>query len=383
MANPAATRQEVNQAAATVGMSLSTPGLDKRFNGRAAYFLSELLHTGLTQAVHTDRFPGGVLSRFNGIAIEDCTQVRLPTELAQVFAGNNHGTAGVKVAVRYDWQYGRLGVWLHDGRLHDGRTGLCASALPPGSLRLSDLGFFNLKRFAADVASGVDFFTRYKVGTVIFDTRQKRLNLVNYLRRHARQGLDLPVQVGDEKLSCRLLVLPVAAEVARQRRKQLRSVAKRKQQAVSPTALALAGWTIYLTSLPVERLALPEAPLLAATRWQIECLFKVWKSAGLLDEWRSADPLRILCEFYGKLLSLVVQHWLLLVSGWQKLERSYHRALQVIRKYAVYLAACLPDVPRLTAALVHLAHTVLHTCGMSRRKTHPLTFQAWLKVEDG
>ena len=383
MANPAATRQEVNQSAAVVGMSLSTPGLDKRFNGRAAYFLAELLQAALAQLVQGEPNRQGLLARFNGIEIGDCSQVALPDELAGVFAGSNHGTAGAKVAVRYDWQRGRLGLWLHDGRLHDGRTGISSSALPAGSLRLNDLGFFNLKTFADDLSAGVDFFTRYKVGTQVFDAGGKRLNLVNHLRRHAAQGLDCPVQVGAAKLGCRLLALPVPADITRQRHQRLRAVAKHKQQPVSPTALALAGWTIYLTSLPVERLALHEAPILGDTRWQVECLFKVWKSDGLLDEWRSHDPERILCEFYAKLLSLLVQHWLMLVSGWRRLERSYHRAVQVMHKYAFHLAVCLPDRKRLTEALVHLARTVFQTCGMSKRKTHPLTFQAWLNTGDG
>jgi hypothetical protein len=43
LAKPKSTRADVNQTAANAGMHVSTQGLDKRFNARAAYFLDSLL----------------------------------------------------------------------------------------------------------------------------------------------------------------------------------------------------------------------------------------------------------------------------------------------------------------------------------------------------
>jgi hypothetical protein len=221
----------------------------------------------------------------------------------------------------------------------------------------------------------VDFFSRYKVGTGVYTVEGHRLNLAVYLARSSGKVVDCAVLLGAERLPCRLLAFPVPETVQRQRQARLRETARRKQQALSAPTLALAGWTIYITSLPSDRLSAHEALTLGMTRWQIECLFKLWKSSGLLDEWRSADPVRVWVEFYGKLLVLLVQHWLILVSAWQRLDRSLHRAAQVIRKHAFHLATVLKDDHALEQALQHLAQTVLHTCGMSKRKAHPLTFQ--------
>jgi hypothetical protein len=58
----------------------------------------------------------------------------------------------------------------------------------------------------------------------------------------------------------------------------------------------------------------PEALVLVRARWRMELLFTHWKQHGLLDEWRSAKPWRILCEVYAKLLALAIQPWLLLLS---------------------------------------------------------------------
>ena len=73
-------------------------------------------------------------------------------------------------------------------------------------------------------------------------------------------------------------------------------------------------------------LSLPEALVLMRIRWQIELLFKLWKSHGRVDEWRTTNPTRILCEVYAKLIGLVFQQWILAASSWADPERSLFKA---------------------------------------------------------
>jgi hypothetical protein len=83
--------------------------------------------------------------------------------------------------------------------------------------------------------------------------------------------------------------------------------------------------------VPAERLTLQEALVLAHARWQIELLFKLWKSQGGIDESRSTHPWRILCELCTKLLAMVIQHWVLLTSCWRSPDRSLVKAAQTVR----------------------------------------------------
>ena len=68
-------------------------------------------------------------------------------------------------------------------------------------------------------------------------------------------------------------------------------------------------------------LSLEEALVLARCRWQLELLWKLWKSYGRIDESRSQNPWRVLCEIYAKLLGMLVQHWTLLASCWSQPDR--------------------------------------------------------------
>jgi len=73
-------------------------------------------------------------------------------------------------------------------------------------------------------------------------------------------------------------------------------------------------------------LSLAEALILLRLRWQIELLFKLWKSHGQLDLWRTEKPERILCEVYAKLIGLILQHWMLIIGCWHEPHRSLVKA---------------------------------------------------------
>ena len=93
----------------------------------------------------------------------------------------------------------------------------------------------------------------------------------------------------------------------------------------------LSGWTILLTNVPQERLAAQEARVLMRSRWQIELLWRLWKERGQVDIWRSAKPMRILCEVYAKLMGCMIQHWVILKGCWQQPNRSMVKASQVVK----------------------------------------------------
>ena len=81
--------------------------------------------------------------------------------------------------------------------------------------------------------------------------------------------------------------------------------------------------------------------VLARVRWQIELMFKLWKSYGYIDQWRSEKPWRILCEVYAKLIAMIIQHWILLTGGWHYPKKSLVKASKVVVKHAFSIASAL------------------------------------------
>jgi hypothetical protein len=122
--------------------------------------------------------------------------------------------------------------------------------------------------------------------------------------------------------------------------------------------------------------------VLSRVRWQIELVFKLWKQHGLLDEWRSAKPWRVLTEIYAKLTALIIQHWLCLVSFWGHPDRSLVKASATIRSYAPLLVSALAGVIELSVALEQIERCLQSGCRLNSRRKDPNTYQLLLDFPD-
>jgi hypothetical protein len=396
LANPQATLEELAQMAARRGVRISAQGLAQRFSLAAATFVQQVLEAAVARLVVAGP-PVAIplLQRFTQVWIGDSTTVSLPGALAEQWAGcggghaPGQGSAALKLQVRLEMLTGQLGgPLLQEGRTHDGRTPWQFQALPPGSLRLLDLGYFSLNRLAAWAGEGTYWLTHLEVQTVVCAAATgRRLNLPRWLRRHAHGGgaggagatVELGVTVGlRAQVPARLLAIRVSRAEAARRRAAIRREAKRQGQPLSPARLDRAGWTIFITNVPADRLTLEEGLELGRVRWQIELLFKLWKAHGHLDEWRSAHPARILCEVYAKLLALLLQHALLLVACWQYPDRSLFKAIRTIQGQGSHLASVFDHSPALVRAMQVVQRCLAAGCRLNKRRKAPATFQRLL-----
>src|SRR6266699_3029266 len=151
--------------------------------------------------------------------------------------------------------------------------------------------------------------------------------------------------------------------------------AQRRGQPISEETLRLADWTILLTDVPSKRLRFEEALVLLRERWQMELLYKLWKSQGVIDEWRTENPWRVLCELYAKLLGQVLQHWLIVVFAWHDPQRSLVKLAQVVRDTSWLLMDALAGHRSVRSALQVMGRRMRSGCQMNKRKTRPNSAQ--------
>ena len=191
--------------------------------------------------------------------------------------------------------------------------------------------------------------------------------------RRATRGRSLPH--GGHRLPCRLVAVLVPPEIARRRRQTVLEKARKKQYTPSPEKLALCAWNIYVTNAPQKLLSLDEVLVLARMRWQIELMFKLWKSHGGLGATRSEKPWRILCETFAKLLSQLIQHWILIQVSWSEPRRSLRKAARAVRDFAASLAVNLRDLGALAAVLDNITCTLARAGRVDKRRKHPSAYQ--------
>jgi hypothetical protein len=373
MGDPDASLATLARAAAAVGCPVAAQSLDARFTEPAARLLEGVLARAMGALLCGPPVHRGLLARFDGVYLLDTTVIALPLEMGRRWPGvggrtQEVGRAALKIEARLDLSTGAVAASLMAGRRHDQAGALAAEPVPPGALQIADLGYFSLDRFAEITSGGGFWLSRLKVGTVLTDADGARLDVLDLLG----QG-EAEVWLGaTHRLRCRLIARQVAPEIAAERRRRLRRSASKKGRSPSKAQLARCAWTVLVTNATVSA---SEALALYRSRWQVELLFKRWKSHGGLARSRSANPWRVVCEVYAKLLAGLVAHWVTAVGLWHRAARSADQAWQVVSSHARHVAVSMGSESRLRRALGAVVQEFDAGCRTNTRRRHPNTWQ--------
>jgi len=382
MANPKASRSQLAQMAGYAGVEITGQGISDRFNSGALALLKNVFSEATQMVVSGATTALPLLQRFNGVWIFDASTVSLPKELAEEYrgCGDCHGgTAAVKLHVGFDLLSGRIaGPEVSLGRLHDRRSTVAGTPLAAGALVIRDLGYFCLQEFEQMTQRGVRWLSRLKTGTTIYDLTGAKIDLPRLLRQFKRTGakhLECSILTGHRHVAARLLIAQVSPQQAAKRRRALRRTAQCHGSTPSKIALEYCSYTIAITNVAAEQLSLEEAMTLLRARWQVEILFKLWKSHQQIDEWQSQRPVAILCEFYAKLLAVLLTHWITLRGAWQQPDRSIFKAAAVVTAAAVMMATVINKSRGLIAVLDRIVAAQANSSRVTHRRKHPSTFQ--------
>ena len=380
LSNPRAPSDGLADVAADLGVHVSPQAVDKRFTPAGTHCLARVLTQALQRVVAAEPLAVELLSRFTGVYLYDSTTRALPRSLVKQFPGSGQGSDGqrpaaLKCQVELELSTGALNFEIEPARQTDVRSALVRRPLPAGALRLADRGYLDLARLADDTAAGVYWLSRLQSSMVV-EGAGRRGTLAAWLKECTAERVDQEVEVGSTgRLKCRLLARRVPAAIAKKRRRKLQEQAKKKGRKVSAEREVMCDWNVCITNLPTTLLTSAEAWVLLRSRWQIELLFKLWKSHGGLAFSHGQRAARVLCEVYAKLIGMVVQHWLLLASAGSMLAWSWTKAARRVRQVAVAIGQALQELETLVAVLERLGRRTQQRCRVSKRRRHPTTYQ--------
>jgi hypothetical protein len=383
LALPQASYEQLVETADALGVTISPQGLAQRFTRSAADCLLRVFQAAIAQVITADPLALPLLDRFSAVYIQDSTSWSLPDVLADLWHGCGgsvgHVVAALKAQVRLELRTGQLdGPLLQDGCASDRRIAFAARPLVE-SLSIRDLGYFDLEDLEQAVKEQRYWLTRLYPGTAVFTLDQQRHDVFDLVAAQGTDTVELEVRVGvAQRVACRLLAVRVPEDVAEQRRERLKRQAKKKGRRVSASSLAACAWTLVITNVAAKLLSLQEAMVLMKVRWQIELLFKLWKSEGQLDTSRRERGEAVLCEVYAKLIAMVVQHWLVLMSCWDVVERSLPKVARVLRRCVERLLGTLEERERLVEVLGELQRKLARAGRQTARRKHPNTYRLLL-----
>jgi hypothetical protein len=319
-----------------------------------------------------------LLTQFTAIELVDSSGIGLPDSLADEFpgAGGDGPKAALKLQTIWEFLRGNLSkVTLQTGRQPDQSFEGHLAHVARGALFLCDLGYFVLTSLRDIAVAGAYFVSRLNTKCVLYKPMTlERFDLLAHLRKSRADQLELNLLVGrDVKLLCRVLAVRLPPDVVAERRRKAKANARRKGRTLSAEKLAWLAWNVYITNVPVTMLTLRQAVLLYTLRWQIELLFKLWKSEAELDRVAGRLRERVLCEIYAKLIGMVVFHYLTAPLRWAERELSPTKALQTLRRHMIEIAKAIGSLPDLRAALAKLVRRWKRFALKDKRRTRVST----------
>jgi hypothetical protein len=328
---------------------MSPQALSERIGTASAVnYLKETLNSALQESLSLagEEVTPSLLASFNRVLLEDSTQISLHEKLADAFkgAGGSASKAGLKIDLVYDFtghviqQLSITAASVPDQAKADGIVEL----LQEGDLVIRDLGYFCLKIFPAIAAKGAFYLSRLLSQVCVYlshDSQAAPVDLVDYLdKKYAQQNIiDFDVYIGKDRLPCRLIAYRAPEAVVNERIRKAADNAKKKGRQLTDNHKKWLRFTFFVTNVSRDVWQPEVVGTIYRLRWQIELIFKSWKSLCHIHVLKGQRPERVECFIYGRLIAIVLITVLYGFASWyshHELDReaSLHKLIDWLKR---------------------------------------------------
>ncbi|GBC61786.1 hypothetical protein DENIS_2748 [Desulfonema ishimotonii] len=255
------------------------------------------------------------LSPFKRIFLEDSTQCSLNEKLADEFrgSGGSASRSSVKINLICEFKNHTIqDISISSGNVPDQSA---AEAILE-HIRADDLILRDLGYFATDVLEGTRdreafYLSRLPKGINIYLSDHKDavpVNMPDLLNEKFpfRSETDSDVYIGENKMPCRLIAYRLPEEIVGLRRGKARRTAAKKGRTPSRDYLKWLGFGFYITNVARDIWSAEVIGTVYRLRWQVELIFKSWKSLLNIHILKGTRSERVKCLIYGRLIAVTV-----------------------------------------------------------------------------
>jgi hypothetical protein len=363
-------------------VDITPEALQQRMTARAVAFLQDLLQTAFAK-LHTGETicEEGIFAPFSRVHIADSTGFGLPESLAKDFpgAGGSGSKAGAKIQLVWEYKshtfdHFALIPWnVPDSKYVDTVVQLAQA----GALFLFDLGYFKLTAFATIVAAHAYVLSRLNHQVTVREVvggRQCELDLAKSLAVEARPVVEKTIALGAyERIPTRLIAVRMPDAIVNERRRKAHRAAKKAGYTPSQAHLTLMAWNLFITNVPATVWSAKTAAVAYTLRWQVELVFRGWKSGLHVATITTTTKHSTLCYLYGRMLLILLTSALsspLRVLVWQQeRELSLFKFVRHCQAHADAWLHCLFRSPlQLSTFLARLCATAARLVKKAIRK---------------
>jgi hypothetical protein len=322
------------EIAESIGVSISKQSIDERFNEAAVNFMRSLFEEQLSKEIAENISPD-FLNKFHRLRIKDATRFDLPERLKEYFKGfGGMLTSGAGLGIQYEFDL-KNGKTL-DFDITDAIRPDCKDAqekigdIEAGDLILRDLGYFSINVLKEIIKHKAYLVSRLQTKILVYEPDHQEIffqKLYSSMTDHKITHLQKQVLIGkDDKIPVRLIIDIVPEEVYQKRLKKIEQYNHKKGNQTTDDYKARCRFNLMVTNIPEKDLPGENVYLLYKLRWQIELIFKIWKSTCGIDQLQPMKYHRFICTLYAKLLLVLINNQIFNVVQKNLYER-FHKLL--------------------------------------------------------
>lgn len=294
--------------------------LHDKFSSAAVAFMREVISHQLKSTTAAFEQEAS-LKTFSKVFIQDATKFGLPEKLQKEYPcyGGRAAKAGGQIQFTYELKNQKVcHLELYPATRSEALSATDNSWIERGALVLRDLGYFTIKGFREIIDKKAFFISRAKPKTSFYypDDDQKKFNIKKLLSKMKSNGIDYCEEdlimgfTKKNKLPVRVIFSRVPDEVKASRLRKASKNAKERNWQVTKDYKIWAGINVYITNIPSDQMATKDIALSYRLRWQVELIFKTWKSHYRIHTHKAVKKERIECYLYASLLLILLQTYL-------------------------------------------------------------------------
>jgi len=154
------------------------------------------------------------------------------------------------------------------------------------------------------------FISRLQAQILVFEQNNVAVsfsNLYDKMKKQNQSHLEKQVKIGEkEKFPIHLVVDIVPEDVYQKRLIKAEKEARKKGHLVGKEFKARSRFNLMITNIDEVDLPSNQVYLLYKIRWQIELMFKIWKSTIGINKVHPMGYHRIMCFLYAKLILILI-----------------------------------------------------------------------------
>ena len=333
-------RQWACQLSFIINEQVSFQIISKRCSTKCLKFVEMTLEKAISEQLKALVPKNKFKNQFGRILLEDSTCFYLSRSMLKAFSGAGNANSNVAMCKSH-FCYDLLTMSALSFKMTQINENDASHSyhildhLKPDDLVLRDMGYLSIKVLHEISQKDAYYISRlkdnYKYYLPNTDTEFDLGKELKRLNNIGQKTFKKELTIGKQKhLSAIIIAVKLTEEQVQKRKKRY----QKKQginKVMSETKKQLLGWSVFVTNIEEEKIDIEQMFALYSLRWQIELMFKTWKSRfginTILKNYTGNDSNKILILFYLSLLFCVAVYKPMYIKYQQLIHKKYSKTL--------------------------------------------------------